>query len=257
MARLHVLSGTEHYTSVDGLAWTHRGQALALLLGLITPWIGNLLYVADLGPIPHLDLTPFAFIISVLIFARALLGFRLLDLVPVARSAVMDSIGDGVLVLDEQNRVVDLNRAAGQLLGITPADAIGQPAGLVLHAHLALAEQYQAVTEAQAEIVLGAGGAPRNFELHIAPLRDGTGHFAGRLITLHDITERKQADAAIHTLNAELEARVVARTAELEAASGAQDLALVADLGREYEQIANELQRNYAEWETQAALAEA
>ena len=56
---------------------------------------------------------------------------------------------------------------------------------------------------------------------------------------------------------ARLEDQLNMLSAELEAASGAQDLALVADLGREYEQMANELQRNYAEWETQAALAEA
>ena len=61
-----------------------------------------------------------------------------------------------------------------------------------------------------------------------------------------------QMEAAI----AQLEDQLSLLTAELEAASAAQDIALVADVGREYEQLAGELERKYAEWETLAAAAQ-
>ncbi len=39
----------------------------------------------------------------------ALLRYRFLDLLPVARDALIESMSDGVAVIDAQGRVVDLN----------------------------------------------------------------------------------------------------------------------------------------------------
>jgi ATP-binding cassette subfamily F protein 3 len=61
---------------------------------------------------------------------------------------------------------------------------------------------------------------------------------------------------ALEGMIAQLEDQINLLSAELEAASGAQDVALVAELGREYQQLADELQRKYGEWETLAAAAQ-
>src|ERR1051325_1620835 len=44
-------------------------QNIILLIAVLTPWVGNVLYVSNLSPIPNLDITPFAFTISILVFA--------------------------------------------------------------------------------------------------------------------------------------------------------------------------------------------
>jgi phage shock protein A len=62
--------------------------------------------------------------------------------------------------------------------------------------------------------------------------------------------------AQLETMIAQLEDQLNLLTAELEAASAAQDIALVADVGREYQQLADELERKYGEWESLAATAQ-
>ena len=62
--------------------------------------------------------------------------------------------------------------------------------------------------------------------------------------------------AQLEVMIAQLEDQLNLLTAELDAASAAQDIALVADVGREYQQLADELERKYAEWETMAAAAQ-
>ena len=62
----------------------------------------------------------------------------------------------------------------------------------------------------------------REFEVRVDPLRDGQKHIVGCIGLAVDITERKRAEEAIRTLNANLEQRVVERTAQLEATN--QDL---------------------------------
>jgi len=100
--------------------------------------------------------------------------------------AVLDGMGDLVIVLDYRNRVVDLNQAAAYNLGVAAGAAIGQPAGQVLHAYAALVEYYGGVNEIQTQITLNTPDGAHYFELRIAPLGAPTRPVAGRLIVLFD-----------------------------------------------------------------------
>jgi signal transduction histidine kinase len=113
-------------------------------------------------------------------------------------------MGDGALVLDAQNRIVDINPAAQQLLGPVVA-RIGQSAGVVLASRPDLIERYRDVMEGQAEIVWSED-PPRHLELRISPVRDRRGCSIGRLVLLRDITGRKLAEEALQESNAELQA---------------------------------------------------
>jgi PAS domain S-box-containing protein len=170
----------------------YRKQAVPLLLAVAAPWLGNVLYLAELTPLYHLDLTPFAFMLTGLLFSWSLLRSHLLDLVPVARGALLDNMADGVIVLSAANEIVDLNGAARRILGRPGEPLIGRPAREVLAAWPDLLERYRGVTAARDEITLGAPEAPAFYELEIAPLRGRSGELTGRLVMLHDVTARKR-----------------------------------------------------------------
>ena len=172
----------------------YRRQVGVLLIGAFAPWVADLLSMSGLSPFYPLDLTPFAFTLTGLAVAWGLFRFQLFDIVPVARDAVIESMSDGVMVLDAQNRIVDLNPAAGRIVGCPATEAIGQPAAQVLYSRPDLVERYRDVTEAHEEIVLGEGEAQRCFDLRISPLYDRRGRLTGRLVVLRDITERKRAE---------------------------------------------------------------
>ena len=106
----------------------YRGQAAVLVLSGVVALSGNAVYLLKLNPFPHLDLTPFAFTVAGVLWAWGLFHFQLLDIVPVARDAVIESMSDAVLVLDAHGRIVDMNPAAQQILRRSAADLIGQRA---------------------------------------------------------------------------------------------------------------------------------
>ena len=111
---------------------------------------------------------------------------RLLNLVPIARSAIVENMPDGVMVLDDKDRVIDCNPAALQLLGAQLNAVLGQPVAEVLQTRRDLLDRYSTLPKAQDEIVLN----DRICELRIAPMSDRLGRTTGRLIMVRDVTER-------------------------------------------------------------------
>jgi PAS domain S-box-containing protein len=187
-------------------AQLYRRQAGALLAGAAIPWVVNASYLAGYRPFPSLDLTPIAFALTGLMIALGIFRFQMLNIVPVARDTLIESINDGVLVLDARNRVVYINPAACRMIGWSAASAIGQPVRALLAQWPELVDRFKDTLEAQVEIApLGAATSPW-LELRISPLYNRRKQLTGRLIALHDITVRKRTEEALHLYARELEA---------------------------------------------------
>ncbi len=171
----------------------HRKQIIVILLALMAPWIANALYLTGIPAFSRVDFTPLAFTVSGSILAYGLLGYGLLDLLPVAREAVLENMTDAVLVLDTHDRLVDLNASAAALADLPPSQIIGQPAREALPTLFPYLDRHSEDRTFEAEIGLTANGERREFELRISSLFHGRHHLAGRVVILRDITERTQA----------------------------------------------------------------
>jgi PAS domain S-box-containing protein len=128
---------------------------------------------------------------------RKLDNLKFFDIVPVARRTLIDSMSDGVIVLDRQNRVVDINPVGQQIIGRSASEVMGQTVESLMPGGLDLAAHYSDAGEAQVEVTLGVKGDEQTYEMHLSPIQDRRGRIRGRLIVIHDITERKRSEAAL------------------------------------------------------------
>jgi signal transduction histidine kinase len=184
---------------VGSLARAHaryHGQTAALLTGLALPWLGNALYLGGVRALGGVDPTPMAFALTGVVYAIGLFRRRLFDLVPVARHALIESMADGVLVLDAQNRVIDINPSARSLLGLALAP-IGEPAAGVLAEWPALAAVVAAANGTEADARVKGTSGPREVHARLSLLLDERGRTRGRLLVLSDVTERKRTDETL------------------------------------------------------------
>ena len=182
----------------------YRRQASALLVAVCAPWAGNIVYLSGLNPFPYLDFTPFAFSISAVALVWDLLRFHLFEIVPIARSTVLENMEDGVIVIDAHNHLIDINPAAQRISNQRADAVIGRPAAEVFAHWAELVERYRLVHEAHDELTTDEGAASRSFDLRISPLYDRHGRLTGRIIVFRDITERKHVAAALRRQNEEL-----------------------------------------------------
>jgi len=175
----------------------YRQQTGTLLVGALTPIATSIISLAGLAPIPGLDLTPLAFSITGLAFTCALLRYRLLDLVPIGRDFVVESMSDGWMVLDTQNRIVDLNPAAEAVINLPRNKIFGQPAENVLNDWPNLMKSYGGnVRELDMKGSVRLRNEWRYLNVRIFPLKDKSGHYFGQLILWRDMTERRWAEDA-------------------------------------------------------------
>lgn len=172
----------------------YRGQIITIILAAALPWIANLLFVFDLSPLPHLDLTTVSLNLTGLMVIWSVYRFRLLDIAPVARDELIENMIDGVVVLDANDRVVDINPMALSMMGYRANEVIGQPMLRFLESQPHLVARYRTVMETQEEISLGSGPNRRYFDLRISPLEDRRGRVTGRLIFLRNISQRKHVE---------------------------------------------------------------
>ena len=198
-AYLLLLSGTWQLFQTlrgasGGVSPLYRQQTIIMLVGSAAPWIANILFISGLSPFGVLDLTPFAFTITGLMISYGLFRYSLLEIVPVAREAVLDNIHDGVLVLDKDFRLLTANSASMHLLNFAPEQKAitGKHLdeflpGVLPQMQSALAGQ----DRPRLEITQGSGANEKFIEVLFSPFHDRLGRSIGWMAVLHDITDRK------------------------------------------------------------------
>jgi PAS domain S-box-containing protein len=110
-------------------------------------------------------------------------------------SPILDSINDGVFTVDEGFRITSFNRAAAEIIGITPEEALGRPCWSVFNADIcegtcALKETMATVTPLVNKQVNIHTSARRKVSISVstALLRNQAGDLVGGVESFRDLT---------------------------------------------------------------------
>jgi len=138
--------------------------------------------------------------------ALALFRYHLLDLRPIASGVLYDSIGDAMVAIDAESRVVDINPAALELIGEPPDPVIGAPVADAFRSVSGLSEQLASdASVARGDLELDVEGRQAYYDLRVWPLVDRRDRLLGRLVMLHDVTEMRETQEELKRINAELD----------------------------------------------------
>jgi len=172
-----------------------RRQYLLILLGSVIPFAASVFTQANYTELADLDMAPVSFAISSTLYAYAVFRHQFMDLLPVARGHLIESMSDGVLVLDEHARIVDINPAMQNILDEEPNSLIGQNVSVVLKLWTQNAEQLLNGIETRTELKISKKSLPfRYLDLRITLLYDDDQKVNGRLMVFRDVTDRKEVE---------------------------------------------------------------
>ncbi len=181
-----------------------RRRMSLVWVGALVPMIVHALFTFRVLPL-EVPLTPAALGVTSLLLVVGIQRYRLLEVQPVARRDVIEASSDAVIVADVDERVVDLNPAAAELLGETRAALCGARLADVL-SRLEPTQPERAF-ERMLEVLRG-GGVPslreletaggRVLELSAGSPRDGVGARAGHFVVLRDRSAERRVERLLH-----------------------------------------------------------
>jgi PAS domain S-box-containing protein len=171
----------------------YRRQTATVLIGSIAPWIGNAIYVFGFDPLAGLDLAPVFFSVCGIIITFGIYRFGLFNIVPVAREVVFNSMRSGVIVLDGEGRIVEINLTARKILEVD-VPLIGKTARGALPEFIGKIQDFDSKLELNAELCLEKRASPICLDISVSPLYDGVRRLVGRVIVLSDVTEREKVE---------------------------------------------------------------
>ena len=126
--------------------------------------------------------------------------------------AILASMGEGVVAVDAEERVVHMNAAAGRILDVDPGDAVGKPLWELTRVRgisEALEEAFRSPADdegpSQERVLTIPGRSDRTLELRVSPLRNGrpaspgarggrAGDSHGAVLVLEDVTELRRLE---------------------------------------------------------------
>ncbi|WP_066417836.1 histidine kinase N-terminal 7TM domain-containing protein [Halorubrum aethiopicum] len=178
-----------------------RRQAGLLIGGALVPLALNVFEVLSVPPFgtAAVNLTPVSLSLSTACFGVAVFRYRLFDLTPIASRVVLAEMDDGVVVLDADGTIVDVNPAAESVVGEREA-AIGAPVSTKL-------PEYDRL-EAEDDAVLATREGPdgeRFLRLSRSPLERG-GETYGRVVLIGDVTTIEEQRRTLEERNERLDA---------------------------------------------------
>ena len=200
----------------------YRKQALFVLCGIAVATGGNLVYVSGALGSFSLDVTPLALAVSAGFLLAGVSRARLLELVPAARHRVVDVMPDGLMVLDEEFRVVDWNQAAVDLWRLDRSALTGVPIA-------ELVPGWEQVVPADPPDLFSASLEQgedfmvcHHIDVELCRFSGRGGFQRGWIALFHDSTELRATERSLQEANARLEAlnRELARQAVHDSLTG-------------------------------------
>lgn len=177
----------------------YRSRLGVFLVSAVTPWFTNVLYHMRITP-QGIDLSPTSFAVAGLVLIWGICKYGIFELIPIARNNVFETIGAGIIVIDLQNRVVDFNSEAENIL----RDTVDLETGLLFNRTLG---NYFGISSTnihekceQREVEICKENEMIYYNCVLSPVMNKKKAIVGKTLIMRNITEQVKLRESLRTL---------------------------------------------------------
>ena len=193
MYGLFIYSAIAQAGRLPSIAPAHRKTVMLLLGCAILPFVVSVSNIyLGMGP-KDFPFSSLSFVVMLPLYTYAAVSMRFYEFSPIAYKTLFDHVRDPIFVLDQEERIVCVNRSAQDLLGAPERDLIGH-------------QLWEDFPEAR-EIVRRASELDLTqtlklhkdhiYELSVGPLTGPKGQHLGMVVVCRDVTERRHAQSQL------------------------------------------------------------
>lgn len=174
----------------------YKSQLQLFFVAVLIPVLANIIYITKVIPL-KVDPTPIVFSLSSIAIFINIFRFKLFNVMPIARSMILDNMKVGIVVLDLQGRFLDINPAAKRMLKLKGKNIIGKLFSEKMSQYPecvhAFNDQQETVIELDSEYV----NKDSCHEISFSQIYGADQQPIGWLIQIYDITSRKISERIV------------------------------------------------------------
>ena len=177
----------------SAVARAHRRGLFLLTAACVGPLTATALYDVGIGP-DTISYVPIVFTVLLPIYAWLILAEQIVEFAPLAYETVFQNMQDPVVIVDEQGRILGLNRGAEQLLDINETSALLEPLNIVLGSESP--EVFDAMESGEPQKMMTNTG--RFLHVQASPMSsDRASLREGTVLMFRDVSDVEKAQAEV------------------------------------------------------------
>lgn len=178
---------------LSSIAPAHRTKILVLLICATVPFAGSIANTFfGVGPLDFPVLSS-ALVLLLPAYAYISLSLRVFEFSPLAYPMLFDHVRDPIFVLDNDERIVCVNKRATELLGGSERELLGRRLWQDFPEARRVLQQARELDLTQTLTL----DTDRTYEVSVSPLLDSRGSTQGSVVVCRDVTERRHALAQL------------------------------------------------------------
>lgn len=174
----------------------HFYRAGIMMLAAFLPLLSRLSTAFGVSLKTDIFLSVSAYSLAVAVFSYVILNGTEIESNPITRNLAVESMDDGWMVVNQENKVIDLNSSVEELIGLPYGKVYGEPINQILPDWTTILNSTKGKKEIDVRRSVTSQKDGRYLNLHISKLTDQNKATFGHLILWRDITNRKMADDA-------------------------------------------------------------
>lgn len=175
-----------------------RSQIAFLFLSICFPFVINFAHLT--GVFNEVNLTPAGFLGFMIVSAFGIYRYQFLSTSPIAYETVFKTSRDGVVILDQNNIIADMNPTAGKVFSRKTEKLIGKTIEEAVGSCKEVWKKHQSDLEGGNEFEMELGDEKTFYSVSTTPIDNGNGILSGQIITIRNITTHKEHQTSLETL---------------------------------------------------------
>ena len=198
-------------------------QAFLMLIGILAPF-STLFLNSIVRKVIPIDITPFALVITGFTMFMAIFRYNVFNIVPIAYASVFKRLGSGLIVLDSQGRVREINPAFEEIFQVKGSEMIGRDINSSLPDGFFLADLAKCRTITRKELKISGSEKTEYFLVDVIPFDENDISSAGSVLMITRVTDQKEKERLLLEYTDIIENRTTELIAAYDEKGAAYDL---------------------------------
>lgn len=165
----------------------YKKRSFIIMITSFIPWVGYWIYMFRILPI-KIDIVPIFMGTVCLFYTYALFKSNIFETATIARHVVFDNITEAILVLDMDNKIIDMNKKAEQIFNIKSKLVVGQDIETQFRNYEQITKQIYKNKDSKFDCKIEIMDKPYYFKGEIISINNNGNK--GKIVSLRDNTEQ-------------------------------------------------------------------